>query len=69
MKKIVTFGALLALGIALGCVIRTEHRIDAHITLDIRHIDQAENVLDYVEGRRTHCRSGTGANPNRASVP
>ena len=52
MKKIVILGALLSLGIALGCVIRTEHRIDAHITLDIRHIaDQAENVLDYVEGK------------------
>lgn len=37
---------------AVGCVIRTEHRIDAHIRLDIRHIqDQAEQVLDFVEGR------------------
>jgi len=36
----------------LGCVMRTEHKIDAHITLDIRHIEeQAEDVLNYIEGR------------------
>ena len=29
--------ALLALA---GCVIRTEHKIDAHITLDIRHVQE-----------------------------
>lgn len=41
--------AMLAL---VGCVIRTEHKIDAHITLDIRHVqEQAEGVLDYIEGK------------------
>jgi uncharacterized protein YdbL (DUF1318 family) len=41
--------ALLALA---GCVIRTEHKIDAHITLDIRHVqEQAEDVLNFIEGK------------------
>lgn len=40
-----------ALAIAVGCVIRTEHKIDAHIRVDIRHIEeQAANVLDFIEG-------------------
>lgn len=52
MKKVLFAGALAMLMIALGCVIRTESRIDAHITLDIRHISaQAESVLDFVEGK------------------
>lgn len=35
-----------------ACVFRTEHTINAHITLDIRHIqEQAAGVLDFVEGR------------------
>lgn len=35
-----------------GCVIRTEHKIDAHITLDIRHVqEQAADVLDFIEGK------------------
>ncbi len=46
----------IALAIALvisgfGCVIRTEHKIDAHITLDIRHVEEeVGGVFDYVEG-------------------
>lgn len=37
----------------LGCVIRTQHTIDAHVTLDIRYIqDQADDVLDFIEGDR-----------------
>lgn len=52
MKKIFIAGAVFCMVVAVGCVIRTEHRIDAHITLDIRHIaDQAESVLDFVEGK------------------
>ena len=35
-----------------GCTLTTRHTIDAHITVDIRHItQQAENVLDFVEGK------------------
>ncbi|MBX7257737.1 MAG: YdbL family protein [Candidatus Hydrogenedentes bacterium] len=38
--------------IALGCVITTKHKIDAHIVLDIRHIQQqADGVLDYIDGK------------------
>jgi len=52
MKKVLFAGALAMMTIVLGCVIRTESKIDAHITLDIRHISaQAENVLDFVEGK------------------
>lgn len=52
MKRVaLAFGIALTVVVA-GCVIRTEHRIDAHVTLDIRHIDrQAEAVLDYMEGK------------------
>ena len=52
MKKIA--GALLATMflVTFGCVITTRHTIDAHITVDIRHIEeQAEDVLDYIEGQ------------------
>ncbi|MBI4558441.1 MAG: YdbL family protein [Candidatus Hydrogenedentes bacterium] len=38
--------------VVLGCVITTRHTIDAHIVVDIRHIEeQAEDVLDYIEGK------------------
>jgi uncharacterized protein YdbL (DUF1318 family) len=52
MKKVLFAAALAMMTVVLGCVIRTESKIDAHITLDIRHIsDQATNVLDFVEGK------------------
>ena len=52
MRKYMIFCAAAVLVVALGCVIRTEHKIDAHITLDIRHVaEQAESVLDFVEGK------------------
>jgi uncharacterized protein YdbL (DUF1318 family) len=52
MKRIVTAFALSCLLVAgVGCVVRTEHTINAHITLDIRHIEQqADNLLDFIEG-------------------
>lgn len=45
--------ALAALvGVGAGCVVRTEHTINAHITVDIRHIEeQADDVLDFIEGK------------------
>jgi uncharacterized protein YdbL (DUF1318 family) len=50
-RGIAAFATALSL-IAIGCVITTKHQIDAHITLDIRHIQQqADNVLDYIEGK------------------
>jgi uncharacterized protein YdbL (DUF1318 family) len=52
MKRLAVMCALALLFVGLGCVIRTEHTIDAHITLDIRHIaDQASGVLDFVQGK------------------
>ncbi len=67
MKKTIIMGAAVVLAVALGCVIRTEHKIDAHITLDIRHIaDQAENVLDFIEGK-TDTLPGLEAAPEPVS--
>ncbi len=67
MKKTIFFLTVLALAVALGCVIRTEQQINAHITLDIRHIeDQAESVLDFVEGK-TDTLSGEGETPEPVS--
>ncbi len=52
MKRIGLALATTVTLIALGCVITTKHQIDAHIVLDIRHIqEQADDVLDYVEGK------------------
>jgi len=37
--------------VAAGCVIRTHHTIEAHVTVDIRQVDeQAEQIVDYVTG-------------------
>jgi len=50
-KRTVGLNALV-IALLVGCVIRTEHKIDAHITLDIRHVqEQAEDVLDFIEGK------------------
>ncbi len=52
MKRIGLALATTVSLIALGCVITTKHKIDAHIVLDIRHIqEQADGVLDYIEGK------------------
>lgn len=52
MKRLLTAFTLSCLLFAgVGCVVRTEHTINAHITLDIRHIEeQADDLLDYIEG-------------------
>jgi uncharacterized protein YdbL (DUF1318 family) len=52
MKRILTAFALTTLLVAsVGCVVRTEHTINAHITLDIRHIEQqADDLLNFIEG-------------------
>tara|TARA_R110001592_G_scaffold144739_3_gene368097 strand:- start:164 stop:841 length:678 start_codon:yes stop_codon:yes gene_type:complete len=50
-KRMIGLNALI-IALLVGCVIRTEHKIDAHITLDIRHVqEQAEDVLDFIEGK------------------
>ncbi len=52
MKRLFASAAIAGLVLSVGCVIRTEHRIEAHVTLDIRHIEQqADAVLDYMEGK------------------
>jgi uncharacterized protein YdbL (DUF1318 family) len=45
---------LVAVAIAAaGCVIRTHHTIEAHVTIDIRQVDeQAENIVGYVTGEK-----------------
>ncbi|MEA3365987.1 MAG: DUF1318 domain-containing protein [Candidatus Hydrogenedentes bacterium] len=51
MKRILIATIIVAVVVVLGCTLRTEHTIDAHITVDIRHIEeQADNVLDFIEG-------------------
>jgi len=52
MKRNIWCLSAVAMLVLVGCVIRTEHKIDAHITLDIRHVQQqAEGVLDFIEGK------------------
>ncbi|MBI5095440.1 MAG: DUF1318 domain-containing protein [Candidatus Hydrogenedentes bacterium] len=52
VKNTIALLAAVAVLMTLGCVITTKHTIDAHITVDIRHIEkQADNILDYVEGK------------------
>ncbi|MCX8063648.1 MAG: YdbL family protein [Candidatus Hydrogenedentes bacterium] len=49
MKKVYAICIAMLL-LYLNCVIQTRHTIEAHITLDIRHIqEQAGTLLDYVE--------------------
>jgi uncharacterized protein YdbL (DUF1318 family) len=51
-NRFTLFSPALLLLAVIGCTLTTRHTIDAHITVDIRHIEQqAENVLDYVEGK------------------
>ncbi len=51
MKRSTLFLAGVLALVAVGCVIRTEHKIDAHVQLDVRYIaEQAEDVLDFIEG-------------------
>ena len=53
--------------IALGCVITTKHKIDAHIVLDIRHIqEQADGVLDYIEGKTDEIPAPEATGESRA---
>ncbi len=51
MKRILVGLTAAAVIAVMGCALRTEHKIDAHITVDIRHIEQqADSVLDFIEG-------------------
>lgn len=51
-KRSFAIAGVIFLGV-MGCVVRTEHTINAHITLDIRHIkEQASDVLDFIDGSK-----------------
>lgn len=68
MKRICLALMMTTALVVAGCVLRTEHKIDAHITLDIRHIqDQAAATLDYIEGK-TDAVPGLEATPAPASL-
>lgn len=50
MKKILVLLSVIAILFSINCVLQTKHTIEAHITLDIRHVqEQAGSLLDYVE--------------------
>lgn len=51
MKAAISAASIVVLAVVMGCVVRTEHTINAHITLDIRHIEeQADDLLDFIDG-------------------
>jgi uncharacterized protein len=53
MRKVIAGVMVAALLAVVGCVLETKHTIQAHITLDIRHIEQqADTVLDFIEGKK-----------------
>lgn len=50
MKKILSLLFVVGILLSINCVLQTKHTIEAHITLDIRHVqEQAGSLLDYVE--------------------
>lgn len=52
-RRIALTALFAIIGIGAGCVVRTEHTINAHIVVDIRHIqEQAGDVLDFIEGKK-----------------
>ena len=62
--------ATIVLLIAFGCVLKTHHTIEAHITVDIRHVEaQADNVLDFIEGKTDEVpKVAPGTNSDGASL-
>lgn len=50
MKKLTVATGLALAVVVVGCV--TKHKIEAHIIIDIRHVEQqAEQIVDYWEGQ------------------
>jgi len=50
MRKMVLLVFALGAVLSINCVLQTKHTIEAHITLDIRNVqEQAGTLLDYVE--------------------
>ncbi|HOL19476.1 MAG TPA: DUF1318 domain-containing protein [Candidatus Hydrogenedens sp.] len=53
MKKVIILMLVIGIALSINCVLQTKHTIEAHITLDIRHVqEQAGSLLDYVEKKR-----------------
>ncbi len=51
MRRYTLAFALASFVVVLGCTLRTEHKIDATIRIEIRHIqEQASDALDYIAG-------------------
>ncbi len=50
MKRLTAAMTAALVLVAMGCVIKTKHTIDATINVNIRHIDdQADDLLDFIE--------------------
>lgn len=65
MRTAIAFTLVAAAAIILGCVLETRHTIDAYIRVDIRHIqEQADAVLDFVEGRTDTLERPAAGNAN-----
>ncbi len=68
MRPILAALTAMILLVAVGCAITTRHQIDAHIILDIRHIQQqAEGIVDYIDGRTDTLPSMETSNANNVS--
>ena len=65
MKLAKALSALLVVGLSLtmGCVITTRHTIDAHVTVDIRYIEEhAASDLDFITGSTDSSSAGPRRN-------
>jgi uncharacterized protein YdbL (DUF1318 family) len=52
MKRLVVALLITCTLIAAGCLLRTEHKFDVTIDLNIRHVEEeVQGVFDYVEGK------------------
>jgi len=73
MKRVFVALGLTCAIITVGCVITTEHKIEAHIVVELIHIQQqADDVLDFIEGDSESLEgendgggSGASAGPTR----
>jgi uncharacterized protein YdbL (DUF1318 family) len=69
MRQITVACLTAAAVVAAGCVIRTQHTIDAHVTVDIRQVDaQAEDIVSYVTGE-TDALSPEASRPAPETAP
>ena len=51
MRKVIFFLVAALVSVSLGCYVKTEHKITAHITIDVRQVkDAASSIEDMVAG-------------------